>query len=133
MDRSTADRALQDQDLVPFDGAASAAKELERRLLAADIPVALSAKPKGACCSGGGCGCSGKMQLLVLEKDVERVQQLLARDWLDAVEREGLVSLKVGPAPEGAGEGLLACPACGCAAPLKDGACSDCGLFLGEE
>jgi hypothetical protein len=76
------------------------------------------------------------MQLLVLEKDVERVQQLLARDWLDAVEREGLVSLKVGPAPKGdgaPGDGPLACPACGCAAPLKDGACSDCGLFLGEE
>jgi len=28
-------------------------------------------------------------------------------------------------------EGELPCPACGTAAPLADGACTDCGLVLG--
>ncbi len=133
MDRSTAERALEDQDVIPFlEGNLAQAKELERRLLDADIPVAMAPKPKGACC-GGGCGCGGKMQLLVLEQDVPRVQKLMAQEWLDAVAREGLVSLKVGEPPAGAGEGPLACPACGCAAPLVAGACSDCGLMLESE
>lgn len=137
MDRATAEKTLSDVDLVPcIEGALAQTRDLERALLEADIPVAMTAKPKGACCSGG-CSCGGKFQLLVREDDVPKVQQFLAREWLDAVEREGLggtqklVSLKVGDAlPEGAADAPLACPACGCAAPLVEGACSDCGLVL---
>ncbi len=36
------------------------------------------------------------------------------------------------PTPEAPGgdDDVLPCPACGTAAPLVDGACSDCGLVL---
>lgn len=74
-------------------------------------------------------------------------------DWLEMVAREGTVGqiMMVQPDEDGdgdgdedgdgdgdgdgsAGEGSddLPCPACGTAAPLVDGECSDCGLFLGE-
>jgi predicted amidophosphoribosyltransferase len=48
-------------------------------------------------------------------------------DWRDQLAREGLAPMFV-PAPAEGEE--LACPACGTAAPLVDGACSDCGLQL---
>jgi hypothetical protein len=139
MDRETAISSLKDLELIPLlEGQVAQAKELERQLLDSDIPVLMAAKPKGACCAGG-CGCGGKVQLLVREEDVPRVQQLMAQEWLDAVKREGLggelrlVPLGVGEgsAPlEGAEAPALACPACGCAAALVEGACSDCGLQL---
>jgi hypothetical protein len=48
-------------------------------------------------------------------------------DWIDSVRREGLEPVTAVP-----GEGdEPPCPACGTAAPLVDGACSDCGLVLG--
>jgi hypothetical protein len=136
MDRQTAAAKLQDVDLVPvLEGKVAAAKELERQLLDRDVPVVLAAKPKGECCSGH-CACGGKVQLLVREEDVVRVQQLLAHEWVESVKREGLggearlaapVAGVDPPPPE-----ALACPACGCAAPLIAGACSDCGLQLDD-
>jgi predicted RNA-binding Zn-ribbon protein involved in translation (DUF1610 family) len=48
-------------------------------------------------------------------------------DWRDDLAREGLAPVEVAVA-EGAEH--LPCPACGTAAPLVDGACSDCGLQL---
>lgn len=42
------------------------------------------------------------------------------------VEREGGAPVDVTPTAEGE----LPCPACGTAAPLVEGACSDCGLVL---
>ncbi len=52
---------------------------------------------------------------------------------MDLVAREG--SLDQAPAmaqvlPNEQVDGELPCPACGTAAPLVDGACSDCGLQL---
>lgn len=54
------------------------------------------------------------MELLVRERDVNRVLALMGRF--------------VTAEPEGDGE--PPCPACGTAAPLIRGACSDCGLQL---
>jgi hypothetical protein len=47
--------------------------------------------------------------------------------WREAMEKEGLAPV-AGPAPAEGDE--PPCPACGTAAPLVDGACSDCGLRL---
>jgi hypothetical protein len=50
----------------------------------------------------------------------------MQRAWLSDLEREGLTPVQAAPAE---GE-EPPCPACGTAAPLVDGACSDCGLVL---
>jgi len=51
----------------------------------------------------------------------------LRDDWRSHLEREGLAPVAVS-APADAEH--LPCPACGTAAALVDGACSDCGLQL---
>jgi len=131
MDRATADRALETSELVPaLEGPALAAREMERRLLEADIPVALVKPEAKACCGGGGCGCSTKLSLMVREDDVPKVQALLNAEWLEAVRREGTVD-EANLVQLGVGEGgEPACPACGHAGPLVEGACGDCGLVL---
>jgi hypothetical protein len=57
-----------------------------------------------------------------------RLAQLLHAGWRDAVEREGLAPVQLAAPAEGSDD--LPCPACGTAAPLVEGACSDCGLQL---
>lgn len=57
----------------------------------------------------------------------------MQNDWLAMVAKEGTLGQAVVMRPGEAGEepeGELPCPACGTAAPLVDGACSDCGLVL---
>jgi len=61
-----------------------------------------------------------------------KVYQLLQNRWSEELAREGLAPvLAKPPANEAAQRGGVTCPACGTTAPLVDGACSDCGLFLG--
>jgi hypothetical protein len=48
-------------------------------------------------------------------------------DWRDNLTREGLAPVEVAAAADAE---HLPCPACGTAAALIDGACSDCGLQL---
>ncbi len=137
MNRSSADELLTGNALVPcIEGMVAYAKELERTLLEAEIPARLAKPPTKACCGSGGCGCSAKVQVMVREADLPRVAELFRDEWMQAVQREGtidglqLVPMKV--------EGALPldpaadppCPACGTAAPLVEGACSDCGLQL---
>lgn len=74
------------------------------------------------------------LDVLVAEEDVERAVTLLQADWHDMLERDGLQWLGVGaPEEEAEEDGPLACPACGSTAPLVDGCCPDCGLYLGDE
>jgi hypothetical protein len=133
MDRAQADALLLDVELIPAaEGAISQARELERRLLAQDIPVALARPPPRACC-GSGCACGTKLQVLVREEDVPRLSQLLHQEWLEAVQQEGTLGDGLTPQPttpvdEASAE--LACPACGFRGPLVEGACGDCGLQL---
>jgi len=57
----------------------------------------------------------------------------MQNDWLAMVAKEGTIGQAVVMRPGEPGEepkGELPCPACGTAAPLVDGACSDCGLVL---
>jgi hypothetical protein len=119
-------------ELVPcFEGQVSAARELERALAAADIPVALAKPPSKACCGPGGCGCGAKVQVMVQRGDLEKVSAMFRDEWMEAVKREGTVEqlVKLGtPALDPNAD--PPCPACGTAAPLVEGACSDCGLQL---
>lgn len=57
-----------------------------------------------------------------------RLSQLLRAGWSEALEREGLAPVAVEIREDAE---HLPCPACGTAAELVEGACSDCGLFLG--
>lgn len=129
MQREAAIAALQSEaELVPcIETSVAQARELERKLLEGDIPVALAKSPPKACCASG-CGCGGKVQLLVREADLPAVARLMNQQWLDAVAREGTL-----PAERLVQLGLPsgeACPACGFAGPLEAGACGDCGLQL---
>lgn len=63
------------------------------------------------------------------EQDVPAFARLMQRDWLDLVAREGTVQPTM-TATQSDPEGEPPCPACGTAAPLVGGACSDCGLQL---
>ncbi len=54
---------------------------------------------------------------------------IMDREWREALERDGLTPVQV-DVPVDDTDGVP-CPACGTCAPLVDGACSDCGLFLG--
>jgi hypothetical protein len=101
-------------------------KRLRERCLEEGIPAMIGAPP-------GGCstGCGTKAHLMVREADLPAIARLMQGSWQAALEREG-----TGAAPiKGLGSELaeheeLPCPACGTAAPLVDGACSDCGLML---
>ena len=56
--------------------------------------------------------------------------KLLGGEWAAMLEREGVAPVCATSA--GADGGYPPCPACGAAAPLVDGACSDCGLRLDD-
>ena len=64
------------------------------------------------------------------------MQALLKDDWAASLEKEGLPPVK-SDAPftleslKKASSDEPPCPACGTAAPLVNGECSDCGLYLG--
>jgi hypothetical protein len=60
-----------------------------------------------------------------------RFAGLLDGEWLAAVDREGLASPSINIDAVSHGD-EPPCPACGTAAPLIDGACSDCGLQLDD-
>lgn len=78
-----------------------------------------------ACDARGGCGCGPKIQLLTPRDEAVRVAALLARQWHEALAREGTaVAL-----PAAAGN-EPPCPACGSTEALEAGACPGCGLQL---
>jgi hypothetical protein len=103
------------------------AKEILAACEEAEIEAALA---RDVCCGRGGCGCAPKMSLLVAPADVPRVAKLLNQRWQRLMEREGVEGVdpaRFAPPPD---DELPPCPACGTAAPLVSGACSDCGLQL---
>ena len=56
---------------------------------------------------------------------------MMQSDWLAMLQREGTVGAVTAAAMPGKdSDDELPCPACGTAAPLVDGCCSDCGLHL---
>ncbi len=115
-------------DLVP---AVAASIPDAKRLVAACAAEGIDATlGRTASCSSGGC--TPKVQVMVRRDDLPRVHGLLQRQWREAAAQEGTVDeellekLRAGPSAGGDPP----CPACGTAAPLVNGACSDCGLQL---
>jgi hypothetical protein len=102
------------------------AKEILSAAEAAEISAVLA---RADCCGRSGCACPPKIQVCVAEKDLPRMSKLLQERWWQLLEREGTYE-GVGGTKEVAEGEHLPCPACGTAAPLLAGACSDCGLHL---
>ncbi len=126
MIQEEATRGLSDAELVPCaELQLSDAGRLVEACLGADVPALVH---REACSK---VGCTPKFQVLVRPEDGPRVSALLHERWVDSIQREGLVPVSApahtGPVPE---DGEPPCPACGTAAPLVAGACSDCGLQL---
>lgn len=119
-----AEKALADAEVVPC---AEMQLADARRLVDACLAEGVPALVHREACSKPSC--SPKFQVLVRPEDVPRVAGLLQQRWVDSLEREGLIPEGQAPRviPE---DGELPCPACGTAAPLVEGACSDCGLQL---
>jgi hypothetical protein len=116
-----ADELLDGLPLVPaMAGTIPEMKTLRDRCLAAGIPAIIG-------CPGGGKSCGPKTHLLVAEAELPRLGELLRDDWRADLDREGLAPVRV--VIDEAAE-HLPCPACGTAATLVEGACSDCGLQL---
>jgi predicted RNA-binding Zn-ribbon protein involved in translation (DUF1610 family) len=125
MDALTADAAedlLDGADLVTaMAGSIPEMKALRDRCLDAGIPAVIG------CPGGGAKSCGPKTHLLIHEDSIAELQVLLSDEWRAQMAREGLapVQIKIDESAE-----HLPCPACGTAAALVEGACSDCGLQL---
>jgi hypothetical protein len=99
-------------------------KVLRDRCLAAGIPAVIG-------CPGGGKSCGPKTHLLVEQAELPRLSALLHNDWSDHLAREGLAGVDLAALNATAeASDHPPCPACGTAAALVEGACSDCGLQL---
>lgn len=120
----TADQAeaqLYDVDLVTaMAGSIPEMKALRDRALAAGIPAVIG-------CPGGGKSCGPKTHLLIAESSIPALAALLRDEWNDHLVREGLAPVALEMAPDAEHP---PCPACGTAAALVEGACSDCGIQL---
>ncbi|ADO71375.1 hypothetical protein [Stigmatella aurantiaca] len=119
-----AKQVLENTDVVPcMETSLPDARGLVDACLSEGLPALVS---REACSKPG---CSPKFQVLVRREDAPRVAGLLQQRWLESIRREGLPAA-VGPLSALSEEGEPPCPACGTAAPLAEGACSDCGLQL---
>jgi hypothetical protein len=127
MDANDAERALSDAEVVAcLQATLPEAKELRDACLAAEIPVLLD---RAACCGSSGCGCAPKIQLFARTEDLPRVNHLVHERWRALALREGTITPRH-PAVAPADIDDPPCPACGTAAALVGGACTDCGLQL---
>jgi hypothetical protein len=120
--------ADQEPELVPcITAPLSDAKEIAAACEEIEIEALLA---RADCCGKSGCACPPKIQVLVAKEDVPRLAKLLSERWWQLLDREGTFEGERGSradVPEGE---HAPCPACGTAAPLVEGACSDCGLQL---
>jgi hypothetical protein len=119
-----AEKALAEADVVPcVEMPLAEARKLVAACLAEGVPALVH---REACSKPS---CSPKFQVLVRPEDTSRVAGLLHQGWMDSLQREGLAPAQ--PAAHAVSEDdEPPCPACGTAAPLVQGACSDCGLQL---
>lgn len=114
-----------------FEGPLAQMRELERKLHSMEIDAELAKPPAKACCAGG-CGCGSKLQLMIHRDDVQKVAQYMQNEWLQAVQREGVIPglVQLGTPNELPEGEEPPCPACNFVGPLVNGACGDCGLQL---
>lgn len=105
------------------------AKRLVGRCQEAGIDAVLGGKE---CCSSGGC--APKAAVMVPRDQAERVHALLQADWHETLAREGAdpeIVARLKAAAQADPDAGPVCPACGNVGELHNGACADCGLFLG--
>ena len=126
-----AERMLVGIDVVPaLAGSLNDMKVMRDLCLAAGIPVMVGCP--------GGKSCGPNTHILTEESYAPRVAAVYRDKWRSELERQGLSSIAIDAAMNASAfsEGTddedadLPCPACGTAAPLIEGACSDCGLVL---
>ena len=111
-----------DVAVVPaISGSIADMKALRDRCLEVGIPAEVGCPP------GAGKSCGPRTHLLVEEHDLPRLAALLGDDWRSQLALEGLAPVAVTADEEAEHP---PCPACGTAAALVEGACSDCGLQL---
>jgi hypothetical protein len=131
MDEDDVERILADAEVVPcLQAPLLEAKELREACLAAEIPALLA---RGDCCGASGCGCAPKLALYARAEDAPRVARLVESRWRELALREGTIDQDREPDRAPATHPVTAetpCPACSTAAPLANGACTDCGLQL---
>jgi hypothetical protein len=104
-----------------LSGSIADMKALRDRCLDVGIPAEIGCPP------GAGKSCGPRTHLLIEESDLPRLGALLGDDWRTLLARDGLAPVAVTADEEAEHP---PCPACGTAAPLVEGACSDCGLQL---
>ena len=122
-----AERMLVGIDLVPaLAGSLADMKVMRDLCLAAGIPVMVGCP--------GGKSCGPNTHILAEETNAPRVAAVYRNKWHSELERQGLSPIAIEAAMNAAAsaddDADLPCPACGTAAPLIEGACSDCGLVL---
>jgi hypothetical protein len=134
LDRQRAAALLADKDLVVVvRGDVSACQEVLAALLDEQIPAVIVSPPDVEPRSG----VAMMLEVRVAEQDLEPAVYLLQEEWEELLAQDGLhfPSLDDKTAPQEAStatDGPPACPACGSTKPLVEGACPECGLFLGE-
>ena len=124
LSREDADQLLADASLLTYAKASLPdGRAFVEQLLLRGVPALVR---KEQDCKSGGCGPS--FEVMVREEDVPVIAAMQRERWEQSLALEGLTPV-VAPAEAGEAE-EPPCPACGTAAPLVEGACSDCGLQL---
>lgn len=104
----------------------AACREIERALLEAGVPCVLDANAEeGEPLAAGAL----KVGVVIASDDLARAGAVLKARFEGLVAKEGIGSFKTEAIDLTAAE--IECPACGHKGALQDGACGDCGLFLG--
>lgn len=103
-----------------------ACREIERALLEMHVPCFVDAvAEEGEALAPGAL----KVGVMVAEEDVHRAAEVLRRRFEALLQKEGSGAFVAEAIDLSQSE--IACPACGHKGALVDGACADCGLFLG--
>jgi len=105
----------------------AACREIEREFLSAGLPCfvdALTDESELSTAPG-----ALKVGVMIAEADLPRAGDILRKRFAELVAKEGVGSFNTAAVDLEAAE--VECPACGHKGALVDGACGDCGLFLG--
>ncbi|MCC7070676.1 MAG: hypothetical protein IT383_05100 [Deltaproteobacteria bacterium] len=103
-----------------------ACREIERALLDDGIPCLVEAEAEeGEPMSVGAV----KVGVIIAQADLQKAGELLRRRFEQLIAKEGVGSFNTEAIDLAAAE--VQCPACGHTGALAEGACADCGLFLG--
>ena len=103
-----------------------ACREIERALLDAGVPCFIdAAAEEGEPLAPGAL----KVGVFIAEDDLARAGAVMKSRFETLIAKEGVGSFKTDAIDLSLDE--VECPACTFKGPLKDGACGDCGLFLG--